>query len=222
MGADTSSPPRSHLTVSNCQENVEGCPRVDTKEDPLTVTDASSSKKYSGPLNFNKLMKEASLQEFFEALDCASAEDLDFLLRAVDLGGAKDSLTKRLGNGWRHIMTVPTGPRSLFSILQWWESRRAFYNGVVGSIGMLMAALVCWRYQLSGAMLIWALLVCMVYAIVLNLCYSLGLPAELIARSVSKFDRYGPILFTLGLTLSIIFVIAAGISMLSGLPGLQG
>jgi hypothetical protein len=59
------------------------------------------------------------------------------------------------------------------------------------------------------------------YAIFCNLCYSLGLPAELILRSIKKFDRYGPILLTLGLVLSIVFVISLGITMLTGFV-LQG
>ena len=219
---DTPSPSRLKLTVSSGQEKGDECLIVEDKEDPLTVTDASSFSKKNNPLDFHKLMTETSSQEFFEALDSASAEDLDLLLRPVVLGAPRDSLTRRLGKSWQRVMAVPAEPRNFFSVVRWWESRRAFYNVVVGSIGMFMASLVCLRYQLSGFVLVWVLLICMVYAVVGNLCYTLGLPLELVARSIYKFNRYGPILFTLGLALSIFFVIVLGIRMVIGLPGLQG
>jgi hypothetical protein len=168
----------------------------------------------SSSLNFNKLMKEASSQEFFDALDGASAEDLELMLSSAELELPRNTLAMKVKNGWRRLMAVPAEPRSVFSILCWWESRRLFYNIVVGSVGIFMAALACLHLQLSGGLLILVLLTCAAWAIAGNICYTMGLLAELIARLFKKSGRYGPILFAMGLTFSIIVVISYGLSLL--------
>jgi hypothetical protein len=187
-----------------------------------TPTNISISTKDSSPLNFHELMTRTSSQEFFETLDNASAEELDLLLRGQDSIVPRVSLADSIEKYWRHVMTVPPEPRNFRSILSWWESRRALYNAVVGSIGLFMAVLVCWHYQLGLFILGWALSVCIVYAILANLCYSLGAFSELIVRLFHKYHRFGPIAFTLGLAFSIVVVVAQGMSLLAGLPGLQG
>jgi hypothetical protein len=185
---------------------------VDTARPPalkLTV-----STKNSGPLNFKKLMAETSEQEFLETLDNASIEELAPLLQQMEWKNPEVSLSNRLEKNWRVVMTVPAEPRNFLSVLSWWESRRALYNVVVGPIGLFMAALDCYVQRLPGNFLIYAAMICAVTAVLANVCYSLGTILELIARSIKKYDRYGPILFTLGLTFSIFVVLSMGIIFL--------
>ncbi len=191
------------------------CPETDKVGVGISISDVT------------KLMTEAPSDEFVRVLEAATLDELQSLLREIPSHATKPfpaSKTAPVLKLWIKVMDVPPEPRTFFSVLGWWESRRWFYNCVVGFTGLTFAALICLRFQLYGVFLVWALLVCALYAIVANVCYSLGVPAELIVRLFWKHDRFGPVLFTLGLIFSLVVVALTGIFYLYGLalPGLQG
>jgi len=207
-------------------QNFERLPSKDPKVEvditsppslKLIVGDMSHSKQSSKPRHLHQLVNESSSQEFLEALDNASVAEIEVYMGAMALKHperSSTSLENSIENSWLKVMEVPAEPRRLFSILGWWESRRALYNVVVGSIGLSMAALDFLCMRIPGDLLGCVLVVCAAFAIMANICYLLGPTLELMARSVKKYDRYGPILFTVGLIFSICVVVGFGLLLI--------
>jgi hypothetical protein len=99
-----------------------------------------------------------------------------------------------------HTVYYPASP---WSVVAWWESRRASYNLAVGGAGLVSLTVV----GVLGALPPWPALpiVVAVYALLANLCYSLGAVADLVARHVGGPDwaPVGPTLFRYGFVFSI-------------------
>ena len=112
----------------------------------------------------------------------------------------------------KYFFTPIYYPRSAWSVVSWWESRRLVYNLSVGAAGMV---------TLTSAVLATALpphpippdfrmvIPVVVYGVMANVCYSLGAPVDLLLRRFLKDDapavgqalfRYG-FAFSLGLSL---------------------
>ena len=111
-------------------------------------------------------------------------------------------------------------PRSRWSILRWWESRRLLFNLSVGSVGLLSLGTVALIGRLpphpGGFPVPWD--VVLVYGVLANICYTLGPVGDLVLRRVlgDRAAAVGPVLFrygfvfSLGLTLLPIPVAAIG------------
>ncbi len=197
-------------------QNTERLPSKDLNvaveiTSPPSLKVAASDMPHSKSLRLLQLVSETSSEEFLETLDNASIAEIEFFVSALALKHPEPVLSNSLEKSWREVMEVPAEPRSVLSILSWWESGRPLYNVVVGSIGLSMAALDYFCMRLPGHLLGCVLVVCAAYAVFANVCYLLGPALELTARSVKKYDRYGPILFTLGLIFSICVVVGSGI-----------
>lgn len=102
----------------------------------------------------------------------------------------------------------PDVRRSPLSLLRWWESRRPRYNFVVGSAGLVTLSVVS-AFSLvipgpgpSPADLLAGTLA---YALLANVCYTLGWVLEMLARLVwgSRAPLMGPLLFREGLIFSV-------------------
>ena len=98
--------------------------------------------------------------------------------------------------------------QTAWSIIQWWEVRRAAYNLAVGVAGLLtltVVALFIGLPPLPGLLLFIG-----VYAVMANLCYCLGpaLDVLIYRRFGSEFGAVGPALFRYG------FVFALGLTLL--------
>ena len=107
------------------------------------------------------------------------------------------------------LYPLPDYRRTPLSLLRWWESRRLFYNRVVGSTGLVTVA---------GTSLIWMLpphalpipllpilAMSAVYGLLANVCYSSGWLLELLAVRVwgREAPDVGPMLFRQGLIFSV-------------------
>jgi hypothetical protein len=156
-----------------------------------------------------KLMTTVPLDDFFKALEAATPAQLQSLVGTLEKG----SKSKDGSDLWMKLIDVPAaGTRSIVSVLWWWECRRWLYNFCVGLIGLPFALLVGLLAH-TVPNIAWALMAGIVcYGIAANLCYSLGAPAELVARGCWKQrgEPYGPVLFTLGLIFSVILTIGLG------------
>jgi hypothetical protein len=120
----------------------------------------------------------------------------------------------------RYFFTPLYYPRSSWSILGWWESRRPLFNVCVGGTGLLslgMVALIARLPPHSGGFPVpWG--VVLAYGVLANLCYTLGPISDLVLRRVlgPRAPAVGPVLFrygfvfSLGLTLLPIPVAALG------------
>jgi hypothetical protein len=114
----------------------------------------------------------------------------------------------------QRLLFEPSLTRSPLRVVQWWESRRLAYNGIVGAVGI--GALV-WVNALElllghgwfiapwtehGAQQMVAVAA---YGIAANLCYTMGWVAENVAERWLKRPVYGlgPALFRYGLVFSI-------------------
>ena len=104
------------------------------------------------------------------------------------------------------LYPVPDLRRTPLSLLMWWESRRLFYNRVVGATGLFtvfgMFVVSPQRVHLFEPM---TLVVVLVYGVLANACYSLGWLTELMARWTwgDQAPDMGPLLFRQGLIFSV-------------------
>ena len=102
-------------------------------------------------------------------------------------------------------------PRSAWSVIGWWESRRPVYNLSVGAAGLVSIAALVFFGALPPALhdpgppAVFVL----AYGLVANLCYTFGAPVDLLLRRIlgdrapavsQAMFRYG-FAFSIGLTL---------------------
>lgn len=112
----------------------------------------------------------------------------------------------------RYFFTPLYYPRSSWSILRWWESRRLLFNLCVGGAGLLSLGIVALLELLpphhGGFSPPWA--VVLVYGVLANLCYTLGPVSDLVLRRVlgDRAPAVGPVLFRYG------FVFSLGLTLL--------
>jgi hypothetical protein len=103
-------------------------------------------------------------------------------------------------------------PRSAWSVVSWWEARRPVYNLVVGAAGLTTVAAVTLVNALPpfSNPMAFPWVGALIYAIVANVCYSLGPAADLIVRRLwgDDYAAVGPTLFRYG------FVFAVGVTLL--------
>jgi hypothetical protein len=120
----------------------------------------------------------------------------------------------------KYFFTPLSYPRSGWSILRWWESRRLLFNLSVGSAGLLSLGIIELLARLpphpGDFPVPWVGV--LAYAVLANLCYTLGPVGDLVLRRVlgDRAAAVGPVLFrygfvfSLGLTLLPIPVVALG------------
>ena len=106
------------------------------------------------------------------------------------------------------LYPLPDVRRTPLSQLRWWESRRLFYNKVVGATGLvtlagvsILSALPPHPVPFGPGMLVLAA----VYGILANGCYSMGWLLELAAQRIwgRRAPDVGPLLFRQGLIFSV-------------------
>lgn len=107
-------------------------------------------------------------------------------------------------------------------LIGWWESRRIFFNfivGVSGIISLLVITLVSFISEKVSAQFIewpdpplFLLFVIFIYATMANICYTFGWILELIAREVwgENAKYFGEITFTFGIIGSVLLTLIPG------------
>jgi hypothetical protein len=107
------------------------------------------------------------------------------------------------------LYPLPDVRRTPMSLLRWWESKRLFYNKVVGAAGLVTLAgfsiLSILPPYSSSIEPVGMLFAAAVYGVLANGCYSLGWLLELAARRVwgRQAPDVGPLLFRQGLIFSV-------------------
>lgn len=107
------------------------------------------------------------------------------------------------------LYPLPDIRRTPLSSLRWWESRRLFYNKVVGATGLVTLAGVSLLSLLpphpTPMSPLPMLVAAAVYGVLANGCYSAGWLLDLLARKVwgRQAPDLGPILFRQGLIFSV-------------------
>ena len=105
----------------------------------------------------------------------------------------------------RYLFSPLYAPESAWTVVRWWERRRLFYNIVVGTAGLLTAAIAHLGARLAPGPTGPPLAFMLVYGLAANLCYSLGAPIDLVLRRTLQGEA-GPVaqaLFRYGLAFSI-------------------
>ena len=107
------------------------------------------------------------------------------------------------------LYPLPDIRRTPLSSLRWWESRRLFYNKIVGATGLVTLAGISVISLLPPhpvpvgplPMLVGSV----VYGVLANGCYSAGWLLEMLARKVwgRQAPDLGPLLFRQGLIFSV-------------------
>lgn len=107
------------------------------------------------------------------------------------------------------LYPVPDVRRTPLSTVRWWESRRLVFNKAVGAAGLVTLAGVSLLVALppySSPMPFPEVLgPVAIYALMANVCYTLGWQVELLARRVwgRSAPELGPLLFRQGLIFSV-------------------
>jgi hypothetical protein len=112
----------------------------------------------------------------------------------------------------RFFFTPVHDPRNAWSVVNWWESRRAAFNITVGSAGMIsLGALSLFAHlppHPAHLVIPWGGV--LAYALLANICYTLGAVADIAIRRRwgDAYETVGPTFFRYG------FVFAVGITLL--------
>jgi hypothetical protein len=107
----------------------------------------------------------------------------------------------------KYFFTPIYYPRSGWSVLKWWESRRLLFNLTVGSAGLLSlgtATLFALLPPHPARFMVPALVV-LVYGAMANICFTFGAPIDLLLRRRlgERAAAVGPVLFRYGFVFSI-------------------
>ena len=111
-------------------------------------------------------------------------------------------------------------PESAGAVIHWWESRRVFYNIIVGITGVITIGLLVANSGLRGDDCgipdppLFGLFAIVGYGVMANVCYTLGAFAEIVARITLGRDnasKLGRTSFVVGLALSVILTIAPAV-----------
>jgi len=117
----------------------------------------------------------------------------------------------------------------------WWEARRVPFNLIIGSAGIVSVAVVS-VVGLGAAFLfnsdfglpdppLFALFGVIIYALIVNICYTGGWIVEIVIRTVwpEQADRFATLSLSLGLLLTILVTLLPGIVVgAAGIFGLVG
>jgi hypothetical protein len=145
------------------------------------------------------------MDEFLRVVEGASPEELQSLLRCADMPPmAKRSIANPFGMLFDPLEYKSTG---VFNILAWWESRRFFYNVIVGTCGLFTIGVEGF-FQANA--IGWLFLLAIPVAIMANICYTAGSICDAFARRFwrEKAEYFGPILFSIGLIFSMMIVLS--------------
>ncbi len=119
------------------------------------------------------------------------------------------------------VLFEPTLLRSPLRVVQWWESRRLFYNLVVGGTGLVSAG---WLMVIDSLFrghfspIPWQPIV--IFGVLANVCYTSGWMVENLAERWLGRPVYGlgPALFRYGLAFSVgLTLLPAGLMTAVGL-----
>lgn len=191
--------------VSEFSETAMVPPVVASRTIGLAIANNLNSKA-----DAQKVLKELPMNDFLNFLEQSSPEQLELFLKQI--APSKQPLAQSLRSLFNILVNIPDEPRGSFSIIGWWEARRALFNIIVLLCGLptlfviYFSGLASLKFAVTGAI---------EYAILANLCYTAGWICELIARSwwKERARHLGPILLSLGLSFSTLFTMGAGFVM---------
>lgn len=114
-------------------------------------------------------------------------------------------------------------PRAIWETIGWWESRRPWFNLIVGIAGVI-TCIVCALVAVAASTLynsefgwpdppLFAFIGVGIYAVMANICFTGGWVVELLIRTLwpSEADRYATTRFILGLAFSVLLTLMPGI-----------
>ncbi len=112
----------------------------------------------------------------------------------------------------KYFFTPLYYPRTWWSVLRWWEARRPLFNVWVGGAGLVSLTTVTVLAHLPPHPIAFAVPwpVVLAYAVLANLCYTLGPLTDLALRRVlgDQAPPIGPVLLRYG------FVFSVGLTLL--------
>lgn len=122
----------------------------------------------------------------------------------------------------RILYPLPEYRRSKLALFLWWEARRPIYNLVVGATGLITLGAV-WIFSImppGDVHLAGLWLPMLVYAMLANLCYTLGWGVDVLMNRLwgARAPDAGPLLFRQGLLFAVgvtlLPIVVAGLSWL--------
>lgn len=158
------------------------------------------------------VIKDLPMDEFLRLVEGASPEELQLMLSAA---GTADFGRPPTPNPFARLFApLAYKPQETLNIIGWWESRRLFYNVVVGLTGLVSLVFLrflCMNHIFNASALGGVLIMlwgAFCVAIMANVCYTAGCICDSFARHFwkDKAESFGPILFSLGLIFSLLVV----------------
>ncbi len=158
------------------------------------------------------VIKDLPMDEFLRLVEGASPEELQLMLSAA---GTPDFGRAPSPNPFGRLFApLAHKPQETLNIIGWWESRRLFYNVVVGLTGLVSLVFLrflCMNHIFNASALGGVLIMlwgAFCVAIMANVCYTAGCICDSFARHFwkEKAESFGPILFSLGLIFSLLVV----------------
>lgn len=122
----------------------------------------------------------------------------------------------------KYFFTPLYYPRTWWSVLQWWEARRPLYNIWVGGAGLVSLATVMLLTHLPPHPVAFGVpwRGVLAYAVLANLCYTLGPVADLVLRRAlgDRAPAIAPVLFRYGFVFSVgVTLLPVGVAVLGWL-----
>lgn len=164
--------------------------------------------------NAERNLADLTAEEYLAFLDNSTADEINHLINKPLVQKPEAGLVFCPRAARLKFLETPQEPRTVWSIMMWWESQRLVYNLIVGLAGLPTAFLMFYNerfFATVGFISPWMILFGIFqYAIMVNICYCLGAPAEMVTRFSFKeqASRMGPILWVLGTVFSAIITFA--------------
>ena len=118
----------------------------------------------------------------------------------------------------KNVFTVSPVHISNKEIIRWWERKRIFYNIVMLAAGSITIILALLLHEIIFTDLINALPPVLIFALSVNLFYTLGWVVEIVCCKFipqkEVVQKAGPVLFIAGISLSVLFTFAVDIALL--------
>lgn len=207
----SSQPPSSSQSATAIKPTpaMQQEPAVTQPASARSESDVETEKIANEIANPEKLMRELPVDEFFRVLEQATPEQLQTLIHTFERGARTRGGAAIL----KKVIEVPKEPRNLMSIIAWWEWRRPLYNLIVGLSGLPSVIALSLFFGLHLGLTVMSGLCYLFFA---NICYTLGTPAEVVARTCykDKAETYGPVLLTLGTIFSVILTVTLELAVL--------
>lgn len=206
VDSGTGGSPANNNSSNNTNNSSSSNPNIQNKIKHITNLPAGKNRVEQvlelvhelDPRDYNRLVETLTF-----------AEQDELTQRLLKIRKRKDKQKEKGKPSW--YLSIPDDEeRSTGSIILWWEARRALYNLMVGSAGIISTlAILATAHQNPFYYVQYFLYPVLFYAVAANVCFTGGWVAELTSKKIwgEKAQYFGPIALGLGTAFSVIITL---------------